>query len=140
MLERIITYKDYNGTMRTEKFYFNLNESELTEMNILYEDGLQTYLDKITKAKRGQEIMEAFKDFILKSYGEKEDNGRRFRKSPELSLAFSQTEAYNKLFMELVTDAAAGAAFIAAVLPDVPPEKKDAIVAEAARLSTATDQ
>lgn len=135
MLEKVITYKDYNGVERTETFHFNLNEAELTEMNILHEDGLRDYLERIIKAKRGREIMAAFKDFILKSYGEKADNGRRFMKSEELSLAFSQTEAYNQLFTELVTDAKKGADFIAAVLPRVSEAQQAQVEAEVARLS-----
>jgi hypothetical protein len=54
----------------------------------------------------------------MDSYGEKSLDGVRFIKSPELSLAFSQTDAYNKLFMELMSDGSAAAAFINSVIPE----------------------
>ena len=34
MLKKTITYTDYNDVNRTEDFYFNLNEAELTEMMV----------------------------------------------------------------------------------------------------------
>lgn len=34
MLKKEITYKDYNGTERTESFYFNLSQAELMEMEM----------------------------------------------------------------------------------------------------------
>ena len=45
-----------------------------------------------------------FKDLILKAYGEKSADGRRFIKSKELSEAFSQTEAYSILYMNLIVN------------------------------------
>ena len=74
-------------------------------------------LENVVKAKDGPSIVKIFKEIVLKSYGEKSPDGKRFIKSKELSEAFSQTEAYSKLFMELATDADAAAAFINAVIP-----------------------
>ena len=45
-------------------------------------------------------------------------DGRRFIKSAELSEAFSQTEAYSNLYMELITNADAAAAFINGIVPE----------------------
>ena len=58
-----------------------------------------------------------FKDLVLKAYGVKSDDGRRFIKSKELSDEFSQTEAYSQIFMELATDDKAAAAFINGIVP-----------------------
>ena len=32
MLKKTISYVDYNGTKRTEDFYFNLTKAEISEM------------------------------------------------------------------------------------------------------------
>ena len=32
MLKKTVTYTDYNGTERTEDFYFNLSKAEVIEM------------------------------------------------------------------------------------------------------------
>lgn len=117
MLKKTITYEDYDGNKRTEDFYFNLTSAELTEMEMSVEGGLTKTLTKIVEAKDGKRIIETIKDLILRSYGEKSMDGRRFKKSFELSEAFSQTEAYTQLFMELVTDPEKTAAFVNAVVP-----------------------
>lgn len=117
MLKKTINYTDYNGTARTEDFYFNLSEAEITEMELSTTGGLAAMLENVVKAQDGPSIVKIFKEIVLKSYGEKSPDGKRFIKSKELSEAFSQTEAYTKLFMELATDADAAAAFINAVVP-----------------------
>lgn len=117
MLTKTITYTDYDGTERTEKFYFNLTEAELVEMEVSATGGLTRYIEKILEGKDGAKIMGVFKDLLFKAYGEKSADGRRFIKSEELSIAFSQTEAYNKLFMELCTDDKAAAAFVNGLIP-----------------------
>lgn len=40
MLEKVITYTDYDGNERKEKFYFNLTKAELTEMELSMREGL----------------------------------------------------------------------------------------------------
>ena len=68
-------------------------------------------------AQDGKQIIATFKDFILRSYGEKSPDGKRFVKSQELRDAFAQTEAYSQLFMELATNADAAAAFVNGIVP-----------------------
>lgn len=117
MLKKIITYTDYDGNERTESFYFNLNEAELIEMELSAEGGLTQMIQKIVESKDGTRIIKVFKDLIFKAYGEKSPDGKRFVKSEELSKAFSYTEAYNKLFMELATDEKAAAEFVNGIIP-----------------------
>lgn len=122
MLKKTITYTDYNDVERTEDFYFNLTKSELVEMELSTEGGLMSKLERLSGDPDGVEIMQIFKDIILKSYGEKSSDGKRFIKSEEISEAFSQTEAYNTLFMELVTDAEKAAEFAEAIIPNFEPD------------------
>ena len=117
MYVKEITYTDYNGTERTEKFYFNLSLSEITEMELSTSGGLAENLMKIVKAKDVPTILKVFKDIIFKAYGEKDPDGKRFVKSEELSKAFSQTEAYNQFFMEIVSNADKAAEFINGIIP-----------------------
>lgn len=117
MIKKTINYVDYNGTERSEDFYFNLNEAELTEMELSTKGGMSTMLESIIAAENTEQIIEVFKRLILNSYGEKSDDGRRFVKSEELSTAFSQTEAYVKLFMELATDTKAAIEFVNGIMP-----------------------
>lgn len=117
MLQKTITFTDYNGNERTEDYWFNLTKAELMEMEMSTVGGFTEMVQKIVKAQDAPAIMKTFKDLILKSYGEKSPDGKRFIKSEELSRNFAQTEAYSELFMELCTDADASAKFIAGIVP-----------------------
>ena len=96
MLKKTINYTDYNGMERKEDFYFNLNKAEVAEMELSTEGGLAEMIQKIVSSKDTPSIVKIFKDLILKAYGEKTPDGKRFVKSKELSDAFAQTEAYSE--------------------------------------------
>lgn len=117
MLKKNIKYVDYDGNNRAEDFYFNLNKAEVIELQLGTVGGLTKTLEKIVQEKDTSRIIEYFKTIILKAYGEKSADGRRFIKSQELRDAFEQTEAYSELFMELASDAKMAAEFINGVLP-----------------------
>lgn len=117
MLKRSITYTDYNGGTRTEDFYFNLTQAEVTEMELSVDGGLVEMINRIVAAQDGKQIIATFKDIILRAYGEKSPDGKRFIKNQELRDAFAQTEAYSILFMELATNADAAAAFVNGIVP-----------------------
>ena len=117
MLKKTIDYTDYNGVERKEDFYFNLTKAEIMEMEMSTVGGLAEMIEKIVSTQDTVAIIKIFKDLVLRAYGEKSADGKRFIKSKELSDAFSQTEAYSNLFMELSTDSDAAAAFINGIVP-----------------------
>lgn len=122
MLKKTMTFIDYNGNERTEDFYFNLSKAELSEMELSTTGGLGQMIQDIVAAQDTPRIISIFKDLILKSYGVKSADGRRFIKSKELSMEFAQTEAYSDLFMLLATDEAAATEFVNGIVPQ---EKKN---------------
>ena len=117
MLKKTISYTDYDGNQRTEDFYFNLNKAELTEMEMSYNGGLAKTIEKTVAVQDSKRIIEIFKDLILKAYGEKSPDGKRFMKNNEIRDSFAQTEAYSELFMELAMDANAAASFVNGITP-----------------------
>ena len=117
MYKKTITYLDYNGEEIKEDFYFNLTKAEILEMQLEKEGGLAEKIQAIVDSKNVPELIKIFKELILRSYGKKSDDGKRFIKSPELSREFTQTEAYSELFMELATDSDAASAFINGIIP-----------------------
>lgn len=126
MLKKTITYTDYNGTERTEDFYFNLTKAEVMEMELSTTGGLAERIQKIVATQDAPEIIKIFKKLVLDAYGEKSADGKRFIKSDELKEGFSQTEAYSILFMELATDADAAAKFVNGIVPnDINVDKAD---------------
>ncbi|GHV49666.1 hypothetical protein FACS189499_10680 [Clostridia bacterium] len=79
--------------------------------------GMGQMLQRIIAEQDSKRIIETFKEIILKAYGEKSPDGKRFIKNEEIANGFAQTEAYSDLFMELATDAKAAAAFINGITP-----------------------
>lgn len=120
MLKKTITYEGYDGTPITEDFYFNLNKAELMEMELSFDGGLAKTIEKIVAAQDSKRIVEIFKDLILKAYGVKSQDNKRFVKNQEVRDSFVQTEAYSELFMELATDANAAATFVNGITPTIP--------------------
>ena len=119
MLKKTIKYTDYEGNEREEDFYFNLTKAECVKLQLGTEGGLEKSLRKIVAEQDVPKIIPIFEQIILSAYGEKSPDGKRFVKSKELSEAFAQTEAYSDLFMELMSDADAAAAFVNGIIPQI---------------------
>ena len=123
MVVEKIKYTDFNGLEREEESMFKLTEAEITEMELTTDGGLSDSIKKIIAAQDTPQIIKVFKMLLLKSYGEKSADGRRFVKSDKLSEEFAQTNAYSQLFMKLATDDKAAVAFINGIMPDSMQEK-----------------
>lgn len=117
MLKKEITFEDFEtGEQRTETWYFNLSKRELIALEVTNDGGYEAAMQRIIEAKDGRAIMDEFERFILDSVGEKTEAGG-FRKSEEIKRRFRESPAFDELFMELVTNAEAGANFLKAIVP-----------------------
>jgi hypothetical protein len=117
MLKRNITYETFDGDEVTEPYYFNISKSELVELEVEFEGGFGAMLQRIVETNDRAGLVREFKKLILMAYGVKSDDGKRFVKSDELRDEFTQTAAYNSLFMELATNDGAAVEFVMGVLP-----------------------
>lgn len=134
MIKRVITYKDFDGKERIEDAYFNLTKSEMIEFALdLPENVSDTVREKpetmdVDKTalklsdmlgKKG--VYNFIKDLVLKSYGVRKDEGRRFAKLDDngrpLWIEFSQTMAYETIMEEFRTNDIEAAKFIQALIP-----------------------
>ena len=113
-----ITFTDYDGEKHTENFMFNLNRAEVLQMQVSQKGGLAKHIREIIKEKDFGTLCEMWKEIILKAYGKKSEDGRRFIKSDELSKDFEQTEAFVELFTKLALDARAAAEFVNKIVPE----------------------
>lgn len=121
MLKKTITYIDFDGVERKEEHYFNLTKVEMIEYDAIYADrgGVMKYLTWLVENKRQNELIMAFKELILRSYGERDSNGRFF-KNQAIRDAFMSTEAYSELFMEVASSEESAAAFINGLFAGIP--------------------
>ena len=118
MLKKTIEFEDYDGNMRKEDHYFNLNKAEVIKWLTMTGDyTLDKVLDRLSTERNGKKIMEIFEGLIHMSYGKKSLDGRKFEKTDEIWNDFYQTEAYSILFTELVTDARKAAEFVNQIIP-----------------------
>lgn len=130
MLKKTVTYTDFDGNERIETLHFNLTQTELIDMAMgLPGDVTETLGDDPSKIDPetagialmnklgGQGIINFIKELVLKSYGEKSEDGRRFIKDETITKEFSQTLAYDAIIMEFMTDDVAAAEFINKIIP-----------------------
>ena len=105
MITKTIAYVDFNGKNRIEDFYFHLSKPELLELDASYEGGWHAHLQRVLNANNNAEIFRVVKEFILKAFGIKTEDGRRIRKVDDngrpLYITFEESPAYEVLLMEL---------------------------------------
>ena len=117
MRKETITYTDYNGNVRTEDFYFNLNKAEIMKMQMSVNGGMAEMIQRIIDAQDVPALIQIWEDLISKSFGVKTLDGKGFVKRAEDLEAFMSTEAYSELYMKLATDAEAASAFVNGIFP-----------------------
>ena len=138
MHKETLTYEDFDGNQRTEDFYFNLTEAELTEMEMSLNGGLSQLLEKIIKEDDRKEIIKYFKKIVLESYGVKSLDGRSFMKSEDIRNEFASTKAYSDIFMKFASDDVAASTFINNIIPKSRELKEVAKKADLPTLQSAT--
>lgn len=121
MLKKTVNYEDFEGNHIEETLYFFISTSELADMEVSTPGGWSKKLERLTaEDATGKEIMDTFKELILKAYGEKSENGRAFIKKKNgvlLADEFEQSFAYDALYTELIMDPEKAAAFINGIWP-----------------------
>lgn len=119
MWKETIEYVDFDGNKRKEDFYFNFTKAELMEMQMSEDGGLDKYINTIVSSQDGKKILSMFKEIVIKAYGVKSADGRRFIKNDEVRAEFVETEAYSELFTKLAMDDKAASAFVNGVVPKI---------------------
>ena len=127
MYKKTLTYTDFNGDTVTEDLYFNLSKAELLEMNFRTKGGLKNYIEAIINANDTNTLTDIFKNLLLKSYGVKSPDGRKFLKNAEIRQEFECSIPYDILFTSFSTDAKEAAAFVNGILPKELVEEMDKV-------------
>lgn len=117
MYKKTLTYTDFNGTERTEDYFFNLTKAELMKLQMGTNGGLDEKLTKIIKAQDVVTLLKEFEEIVLLAYGEKSDDGKRFIKNDEIRENFKSTAAYSEIYVELATNSDEASKFITGIMP-----------------------
>lgn len=124
MLKKVVEFTDFNDEQGSETLYFNLTEAEIIRLDANYEGGLEAVTKVLDPQENPQQVLDLFEDVIKASYGEKSKDGRHFVKDPDAVQNFLHSAAYSALFMELIQDADAAAAFVNGIMISTAPKPK----------------
>ena len=117
MLKKTVTYTDFNDEVCTEDLYFNLSKAEIVELQWSKKEGLDVMLASMVKAKDTPELLAILKNFVLKAYGIKTPDGKRFDKNDQIREDFKNSAAYSEVFTDLIESDEKAFAFILGVIP-----------------------
>lgn len=117
MLPKVITYKNqFTGEEVSKEYHFALSRAEIAKMQLAHRGDIVEYFNEIVAKKDGAELIEVYEGLLLKSVGIRE--GDRLVKSQDIIDEFTQTGAYEELFMELIQSEDAGLGFFMKVFPE----------------------
>jgi len=117
MLKKTIKFEDFDGNEVVEDFYFNISRAEVAEMELSKEGGWSTWLTKIGESNDASAVLNEFKLIIESSVGRRSEDKRRFIKDDEARAAFFESNAYDALLWEMLTEPTAAVDFVKGVLP-----------------------
>lgn len=122
MLKHEITFEDFDGNEVTETLYFNLSKTDILNWNFDeigdgQSDGLLETLKAMIATRDEKKIWDFLSGIVLKTYGERSEDGKRFKKSKEISEDFASSAAYDAFMLNLATSDQMMINFIKSVLP-----------------------
>lgn len=127
MYRTVVTFENYDGEQRQMEVMCALTEAEVVELEVSWDGGLKSVLEKIIQEKDQKRMVEMMKMLITKSYGKKSMDGNKFIKNQEVLDDFMQTPAYSELFMLLSTDAEEASKFVNGIIPKKLAERAKAL-------------
>lgn len=133
MVKKTITFPDFEGKEVTKDFYFNLSKMEFRVLDRKIPGGLQNMIDQIMKEKDEDRLIDLLDILILESYGEKSEDGRfvkEDRTGRRLSSFFKISEAWDVLFMNLVSNEKELHEFLMGIVPKDVAERAEAETAK----------
>lgn len=100
MINKKITYKDFNGVEHTEEHYFHLNKLERMRIDAKYKGGIANWATQQSESGVAAGLLTAVEDIIATSHGTRTEDGR-FVKDPEETKKFVESEAYSEFVASL---------------------------------------
>lgn len=117
MYKTTVEYEDFNGEKKKRTLYFNLSQSELTELKYESNGALEDKIVEIVSTKNRSEMMLLFTKLLKMAYGEKSEDGEYFIKNEEVYNRFKYSNAYDAFLEKLVESDSELENFIKHVMP-----------------------
>lgn len=125
MYKTTVEYEDFNGEKKKRTLYFNLSQSELTELKYESNGALEDKIVEIVATKNRSEMMLLFTKLLKMAYGEKSEDGEYFIKNEEVYNRFKFSNAYDAFLEKLVESDSELENFIKHVTPKKLSDKVD---------------
>lgn len=125
MYKTTVEYEDFNGEKKKRTLYFNLSQSELTELKYESNGALEDKIVEIVATKNRSEMMLLFTKLLKMAYGEKSEDGEYFIKNEEVYNRFKFSNAYDAFLEKLVESDSELENFIKYVMPKKLSDKVD---------------
>lgn len=112
-----VTYEDFDGNQVQEELFFNLSKAELIRMELDNTIPLSVMASRMQENPTGMDTYRFATYLIVKAYGMRSEDGRRFRKTEQQTADFETSPAYDALLEKFMADADFAAGFIGGLLP-----------------------
>lgn len=116
MLKKTLKYRDLDGNLVEEDWYFGLTAADIAEQDISERGGMKERLQAVVASEDMVQVFATFKEFISMSVGRRV--GNIFRRTPDIRDEFMGGEAYSVLFQWLFSATENAAEFINAIMPE----------------------
>lgn len=104
MLRQTVKFVDFNGDETEEVLYFNLSKTEAVELELSFKGGLESKIRSLVEAGDNLATYRFFKELVLKAYGHKSGDGKRFIKNDTIREEFEQSAAFEEFVFKLMND------------------------------------
>lgn len=104
MFSITVDYKDFGGNNKNETLRFDLTKEEMLDLRDEDDSFDPANLTNLAEDKDVQKMYKVVRKLILHSYGEVSEDGRYFRKSPQIMSDFAHSAMYRALLEKLLND------------------------------------
>lgn len=118
MYVRTIKFKNFYGDTIEREFTFNLNQAQLLELEVESGGSVRKLITDVIEKNKAEDVINFVKTIVKASYGVISDDGLYFDKTEEVWNRFYMSNAYDKLFMELINSEEELVRFISETIPN----------------------
>lgn len=117
MIKKTVKYTDFNDEEVEEDIYFHLTKPQLVEIEVSMPEGFEAWVEKVVEEENKAELFRIFVLFIEKGYGVRSADGKRFVKNERILEEFLSSNAYEALFMDVLSDTDKAIEFFNGIMP-----------------------
>lgn len=121
MIKKTITFDTFSGAKKTEDFYFHMNQVEFSKLNGEIPGGIEYSIQKIMNDEDVDGLLRLIDLLVKRSYGKKDPTDDEFTKidvnGRPLYEKFVNSDAYDKLIIELIQSEKNMVAFLQGIMP-----------------------